>query len=164
MYKVSINSYIDVYYNKAFNSFVLDNQKNYYHWLTLKKQILSSNLLYTMMCNSQVREMRNLVLSFYVPHISLLDIIGLGYRVFLTQSLIKLKIGLSHSVFLLLDKYVSIKFLSKTRLLFFGVFKNKVSNFINSVYKFKFPSKYKRKGFFLNKKFNKLKVGKVFSF
>ena len=103
-------------------------------------------------------------LSLYGPHYSVLEIIGLGYRFYLTKSLIKLKIGLSHFVFLSLNKYISIKFLSKTKILFFSIFKNKVDTFASFVYKFKFPNKYKRKGFFLNKCYNVLKVGKVFAF
>ena len=164
MYKISINSYVSVYYNQKYSSFVLDNSYFMYHWLTLKKNILCVDSFYFGLGLGKISAFRNLYLSLYGPHISVLDIIGLGYRFFLTQSLIKLKIGLSHFIYVSLNKFISIKFLSKTKILFFSVFKNKLDPFTNFIYKFKFPNKYKRKGFFLNKKYNKLRVGKVFVF
>lgn len=164
MYKISINSYIKVYFNKQLNNFILDNGYSYYHWLTLKKQILRNSTFIVDLGIKNILFFRNLYLSLYNPHMNLLSIIGLGYRFFLDKSIIKLKLGLSHFIYVQLCKLVSIKFLSKTKIIFFSVFKHKVDAFINFVYKFKFPNKYKRKGFFLNKRFNNLKVGKVFAF
>ena len=155
---------MDVYYNKNLRSFLLDNKVVYYYWLTQSKNVLSSTFMYAQGDLMQMGVLKNLVLSFYIPHINILDIVGLGYRIFLTRSLIKLKIGLSHFIYIVLNKHISLKFLSKTKILFYSVFKHKVNSFINYVYQFKFPSKYKRKGFFLNRQFNTLKVGKVFSF
>ena len=103
MYKIAINKYLDVYYNKNLRSFLLDNKVVYYYWLTQSKNVLSSTFMYAQGDLMQMGVLKNLVLSFYIPHINILDIVGLGYRIFLTRSLIKLKIGLSHFIYIVLN-------------------------------------------------------------
>ena len=74
MYKIAINKYLDVYYNKNLRSFLLDNKVVYYYWLTQSKNVLSSTFMYAQGDLMQMGVLKNLVLSFYIPHINILDI------------------------------------------------------------------------------------------
>ena len=101
---------------------------------------------------------KGLILMFF----NFIELYGLGYKVNVYNNLFKLKLGLSHYIFIKSNTNFFIKVLKKNKLIFNSIFQSKIFNFSSNFYFYKKPNKYKRFGFFLNKNYNMLKVGKIF--
>jgi len=94
--------------------------------------------------------------------INFIELYGLGYKMNVKKNFFRLKIGLSHFVFVKSNKNFDIRLLKKNKLIFSSIFKFKFLQFSSNFYFYKKPNKYKKFGFFLNKNYNVLKVGKIF--
>jgi large subunit ribosomal protein L6 len=112
------------------------------------KSLLLKNFIKSILCFSNKK-------IFYCE----LDLIGLGYRISIKNKVIRLSLGFSHIIFVLLPD--SIFFLKrKNKVLVYGFNKLNLSFFISKLLRFKKLNVYKLKG--LKKKYDtfKLKPGK----
>jgi len=88
-----------------------------------------------------------------------LELIGLGYRISIKKSRIRLSLGYSHIIFLLMPKGINI-FKKKNRILVYGLNRRVFGDFISNLLKFKKLNPYKLKGLKKKNLIYKLKPGK----
>jgi large subunit ribosomal protein L6 len=88
----------------------------------------------------------NVVTGVNLGFVQNLELVGLGYKASVQDSLLNLRIGKSHDVFYALPKHVTVKFFTNTLLSLRGIDLQKVRHTAFQIYKLKKPDVYRNKG------------------
>lgn len=88
-----------------------------------------------------------------------LELIGLGYRISVKNKILRLKLGYSHIIFVVIPGLIFVT-KRKTKLLVYSLKKKLLSNFVSRLLRFKKLNVYKIKGLKQKAVFTKLKPGK----
>lgn len=164
-YSIKIPSIILVFYFKK-NSLIIFKNKTKIRFLKIRlklflilfknKIFLFNNFLLKITSNfkNKLNYYKNLILSL-VKHFliemqvqiySKLNLIGIGYKLFLTdyKQILNFKLGYSHSIYLKLDfLFFNIKF---TKLFIISTFYDNLMQIVSLIRLFKLPDPYKSKG------------------
>ena len=146
--KLKINSNIDNYLYVTSEFYSILSQ----HY---KKKIKSCRRL-------EVSKIKNCIIELSQLHYYRLDLIGVGYKVFLQkkQDLLVLKLGYSHDIYIKVPVYLNVVCPNPTVIFISGHSRDLISSFIDLIRSFRKPEVYKGKGILREYEKITLKEGK----
>jgi len=102
----------------------------------------------------------NMIEGVFYGYQKVLQLVGVGYKAYIEDSILVLKLGFSHEVKYPIPIDINIICLKPTEILIFGISKEYVNQIAHSIRNFKKPDIYKGKGLRFNNEEIKLKEGK----
>lgn len=160
MFKFPINTKIKIFKNK--NKMIFKTKNGLINIIIINFFLLKNKQFFNKSFKLNYYYFYYLYKGLLLLYMDFLELYGLGYKILINSCLFKLKLGLSHFIFIELYKKIKILFIKSTKILFKSIFKSQLYLFVPFIYSFKLPNRYKKKGFFLNKNYNLLKIGKTF--